>query len=891
MNPDSDRLPPPPATRFLRWYCHPELLDEVEGDLYELFQRRVEMKGLWKAKVLYWFNVLMFLHPDYIRRKNQYQTNHTAMYKSYLKIGWRNLIKNKTYSLINIGGLSLGMMCCVLLWLYLRNESSFDRHHQYADDIYLVNSEATTANSGPEEYPMLSAPYAEALQTEFPEVVQVTRMIATPMSESRILIQIRTEDNTPRSFYETNGYAVDTTFFDVFTYHFTEGDAATALLDPHSVVLSDKMARKLFGRESALGNVIRIKGNTGQDEDFNVTGVYQGESQRSHIDARFFVPTSAGRAGDFLRSFQHTFASNNIFYTYVRLHPEANAAALEQKLPAFMEKYAGNDLKAAGFDKRISLIPVPDVHLYDALSTIVTPTGSRVYLYLLASVALLILLIACINFMNLATARSMHRAVEVGIRKVMGAQQSILIQQFLVESMLIALLALVPALLLSAFLLPLFNQLSGKAIATSALFGSEIIVASVVLLLVTGFIGGSYPAFYLSVFKPVSVLKGRFANVMAAVTLRKGLVVFQFIIAVGLISATVVIYEQMAFIQHKPLGFNSDQQLVIPLMSEEVRQSYEALRNQLLSDNRVLEVAGAMYYPGIANPQSFSLYRPDQTVDDIRAVKTNVVSANFLEMMNFELLEGHLFSSAVPASDDHRMVVNEATLKAFDISLEKAVGQSLHFNWQDSTYAYEIAGVVKDFHYEGLQHQIQPYAFRLSASPYLHYLIAQVNTSDTHGVLTFAEQQWKKLNPNVPFEYSFLREDFQENHIAETRMLRIVGCFTVISIFISCLGLFGLSAFAAQQRTKEIGIRKVLGASAANVVRMLSQDFMKLILLAIIIATPAVLVHCGSVAAKFYVPHRDHLVDVRNGRSVGNIHRFTDHQLPIHQSRPGQSGR
>ena len=759
------------------------------------------------------------------------------MYRDYLKIGWRNLKKDKGYSLINIGGLALGMTCCIFLWLYVRSELSFDQHHQHADDLYLLGGEAT-ASGVRQEFPMLSAPYAEAIQAEFPEVIHATRMIATPIAESKVLLQIRKEENTRQSFYETNGYSVDTTFFEVFTYHFIEGSPQTALLDPHSVVLSDKVALKLFGHEPALGKTIRIKGALGNDEDFEVTGVYQDESRRSHIDAQLFVPTAAGRTGDFLRSFQHNFSSNNIFYTYLRLHPEANAKALEQKLPAFMEKYAGDDLKAAGFDKRIFLIPVPDLHLYDALSTIVTPTSNRTYLYLLASIALLILLIACINFMNLATARSLQRAVEVGIRKVMGAQRGGLMQQFLVESTLIALLALLPALLLSALLLPVFNQISGKAIAASALLNSEIVTASVLLLLITGLMAGSYPAFYLSVFRPVSVLKGKFANAMSAVALRKGLVIFQFVISIGLVLATGVIYQQIAFIQNKPLGFDSNQQMVIPLTSEEARQSYEVLRNKMRQDNQIQEVAGAMYYPGIANPSSYSLYRPDRTVEQSQAITINEVSANFLDMMGFERVAGRLFSPESSADNHDRLVVNEATLKALEISREAAVGQELRFDWQDSTYTYEIIGVVKDFHYEGLQHQIQPYAFRLSASPSFYYLVAHLNTSNTHDVLAFAEQQWEELNPDTPFEYSFLQDDFQKNHVAEAQMLRIVGCFTLLSILIACLGLLGLSAFATQQRTKEIGIRKVLGATESSIVRLLSKDFLILVVVAFVIASP-----------------------------------------------------
>ncbi|MEM9675438.1 MAG: ABC transporter permease [Bacteroidota bacterium] len=823
---------------LFRWFCHPDLHPFIEGDLLELYEERVEEHGRWTANIRLTLDILLLFRPSIIRLFNQPQSvNHTAMFKNYFTIGWRNIRKGYGYTLINIGGLSLGMMCCMLLWLYFQHESSFDKHHQHADQLYLVNSTAV-ASGNQKEFPMLSAIYAEALKEDLPEIAQTTRMIATPMSESRTLLQIQREDHTLHSLYETNGYYVDSTFFDMFTYQFTEGNAQAALLDPHAVVLSDQVARKIFGQDAALGKIIRIKGSLGKDEDFTVTGVYQDESSRSHIDARFFVSTSAGQSGDFLRSFKHNFASNNIFYTYVRLHPEASAVALERKLSAFMDKYAREDLKAAGFDKQLSLIPVSDIHLYDSLSSIVTPTSSLTYLYLLASIGLLILLIACINFMNLTTARSTRRAIEVGVRKVVGAERKVLIQQFLVESILMALLALLPAWVLSVLLLPLFNQLSGKAIDTTALFDGEMMGASVVLLLITGLIAGSYPAFYLSVFKPVRVLKGNFANTIAATTLRKSLVVFQFVIAVGLISATLVIYQQMEFIRDKPLGFDSEQQLVIPLLSEEVRQSYTVLRNELAQDSRVQEVAGAMFYPGISNPNSISVYRSDQTVEDIQPVKTNGVSSRFLSTMGFQLLEGQWLPSQASEEVANQLVVNQATLKALSVPLEEAIGQQLYFDWQDSTYTYEIIGVVEDFHYEGLQHEIQPYAFRLGIAPYFHYLIAKFSTDDVSDLLAFTEQTWKEANPNAPFEFSFIQDDLQKNYLAEERVLRIITTFTIVSIFISCLGLFGLSTFAAQQRRKEIGIRKVLGASLKSIVALLSQEYIKLVLLAIVMAIP-----------------------------------------------------
>jgi putative ABC transport system permease protein len=760
------------------------------------------------------------------------------MLQNYFKIIGRNLWRSRSFAAINIFGLAVGMTCCLLLWLYIRSESSYDKHHTAASDLYLVSSEAFVAG-GAEEYPMLSAPYAAGLQAEFPEIARVTRLL-THANEDKTLLQHREAGKSIQSFYETKGYHADPHFFELFTYSFKEGDAKTALQEPNSLVLSEAVALKIFGDAPALHKNIRIGGSTGGGEDFKVTGVYLDESGRSHIDASFFVPITAGWVGDWLRYQEHNFSSNNLFYTYVQLQPGADASRLEQKLPLFMEKYARKDLKAAGFDKRIFLIPVADLHLYEGLNTIVSATSSKSYLYMLASIALFTLVIACINFMNLATAGSAKRAKEVGVRKVLGAGRGVLIRQFLGESMIIALLAQVVALAFFSLALPAFNQLTGMNLGISALLEPEVMLAIGLLTLITGLLAGSYPAFYLSAFSPSKVLKGMFTNSMSAVSLRKGLVVFQFVVSVGLVAATLIIQQQMTYIRNKPLGFTKDQQLVIPLRSAEAQKAFTALRHEVSQHKLVKGAAGALYYPGISNPNSFSLYRPDQTVDAIQPVQPNWVDHYFLELMDFQLLKGRLFSPLFPADTNNRVVVNEAALRAFSIPLEDAVGYKLQYDTQGGTQSVEIVGVVKDFHFQDLHHAIQPYAFMLNRSTNFNYLIAHVEGDQVGEVLAFMEQKWQEAGPDEPFEFSFLDEDFQRNYSAEEQVSGIIGYFTLISIVISCLGLFGLAAFAAQQRRKEIGIRKVLGASVSGVVAMLSKDFIKLILIAISIATPLV---------------------------------------------------
>ncbi|WP_421829461.1 ABC transporter permease [Larkinella sp.] len=758
------------------------------------------------------------------------------MLTSYLKIAFRNLLRSKTFSAINILGLSVGMTCCLLLLLYIRSELSFDQHHQHAKQLYLMSSAVKSPGLN-EEYPRLSGPMAAAIQSEFPEVEKVARLYVNIMDD-KTLLQVQETGKPMKSFYETQGYQVDSTFFDLFSYEFTEGNSEKALFQPNSIVLSEEVAHKLFGNTPALNKTVRISGSTGNGDNFRVSGVYRDESARSHIDARFFVPMYVGMIGNYLRQPNLDYTNNNLFTTYLRLRPDADAQQLEQKIPAFVEKYMRSELKRYGYDKRLFLIPVPELHLYSQIQAIVTPTNSTTYLYILASVAVFTLLIACINFMNLSTARSAKRAAEVGIRKVMGAERGSLIRQFLGESMILSLLGLVIALGLISLLLPAFNQLAGKSLQVSELLEPSIALSFVGLTLLTGLIAGSYPAFFLSMFNPAQVLKGKFVNSLSAVALRRGLVVFQFVVAIGLVLATFVIQEQMRFLRNQSLGFTQDQQIAIPLRSSESRGMYTAFRNEILRNNQVVSAAGTQYYPGIMNPTDFGLYRPDQTVNEMQNVKNSEVDFEYLQTMGFKLVAGRLFSRQFPGDTNNRLVVNESTLRKLQIPLRKAIGQKLNFNWHGQTYQYEVIGVLKDFHHENLHQPIEPYAFMLMTRPNFNYIIAHVNSDNMENVLGFLERTWKALRPDEPFEYSFLNEDFQKNYQAEVRTSRIVTYFTAISILISCLGLFGLAAFAAQQRTKEIGVRKVLGASISHIVLLLSTDFLKLVIIAILIASP-----------------------------------------------------
>ena len=760
------------------------------------------------------------------------------MIKSYLKVAWRNLMKSKIFSSINIIGLSVGLTCCMLITVYLCNEVSYDKYHKNINQLYQLAT--TFVKDGKEDKtPNTPAPMAAAMKQEFPEIEGTARIMPL-FAEDKTLLQFKGNNATPKSFYETNGLMADASFFKLFTYNFIEGNPNTALQDPNTIVLSEAIARKLFGDEPALNKIVHVNSNTNGEFDFKVTGVFRPIDKPSQINAPFFISVPGGQIEQFMNQ-QTDMVSNNMFNTFFLLRPGTDPTRLETKFPSFVDKYMAADLKAAGFYKKQFLIPVKDLHLYSGMSNDMTSgnKASKTYLYILASIALFTLLIACINFMNLSTARSSKRSAEVGIRKVLGAQRGSLVWQFLGESILMSLVAFVIAYCATKLLLPAFSRISGRTLSLGLSEQWFIIAGFFILSIVTGLLAGSYPAIYLSSFRPVKVLKGRFSNSLSAIVLRKGLVIFQFIISVVLIIASVVIMNQMKYLRSTDLGFAKDQQIVIPLRSTTAKNIYVSLENNIRADLRVQNVGASLYYPGIVNPSDMLLYREGKTMNDGKDVHTNWVDESFLQTLDIKPVAGRIFSKDFPGDTNSRMVVNETTIKELGFaSPQKAIGGKVYLDFRGQSYNWTIIGVVKDFHFRDLHVRIEPYAFQLNNHPSYNYLIVHSKTADVSPLLKSINSTWHKLNPNEPFEYSFMDEDFQKNYEAENRLSAIVSYFTVIAILISCLGLFGLATFSAEQRIKEIGVRKVLGASVSGIVALLSKDFLKLVAVSIVIASP-----------------------------------------------------
>ncbi|HVU99638.1 MAG TPA: ABC transporter permease [Puia sp.] len=757
------------------------------------------------------------------------------MLKNYFKVAFRNLSRNKVFSIINIFGLAIGLTTCLLILLYIVSESGYDRQNKDADLIYRTASAIKIAGQKQRAWAATSAPVAWALKADLPEVAASTRLMKFPGMDKMLLTA--KQGNSRKQFYETNGYYVDSTFFRVFTYDFIYGNAPTSLDVPNSAVLSAEVAHRLFGDENPVGRPITIGMPFGNFE-YTVRGVFRDKDLKTHIPAHFFLSIHNGDVGGRWVDNETSFASGNIFHTYIRLKKKVDPVAFEKKVAADIDKRGGADLKRLGISSRLFLQPLTDIYLHSNIENEIGPNGNANTLYILGSIAAFILLIACINFMNLSTARSGKRAKEVGVRKVMGAERRSLIYQFMGESVGMSILALVLALGLAQLLLPLFNTVVQRQLQLFDEPGVWMCIAGLTLL--TGIMSGLYPAFYLSAFRPIMVLKGKLQTSFSAIGIRKGLIVFQFTISICLVSGAIIIARQLSYLNDQPLGFNKDQQIVLPMHNKEASANYTALKHGLLSIPGIRSVTSGDNYPGIASVNDLLFYAEGKTARDGMDFNLNAVESDYFKTLGLTLVEGREFSKNQQADSTH-IILNETALRDLGYDPKTAIGRKIHCDFQGIPGIYssmEIIGVVKDFNFQSLYNPIKPYAFTTSVGNKYSYAIANLAASDYAGIIQKIADVWKKVNPGLPFSYSFLDKDFQYNYEKDQRTSGIIRYFTVVTILIACLGLFGLSVFSAEQRTREIGIRKVLGASVSNITLLLSRDFLGLVCIAILIASP-----------------------------------------------------
>jgi len=744
------------------------------------------------------------------------------MLKSYLKTALRFLLKNKTFSAINLIGLAAGTLCCLYIVLYVVDQYSYDKHHEGAENIYRVTT-TVSQKGGNHTNSTTSPPVAAAMKKEFAEVATFTRAIPT-LGGSQHLLAYKN-----RSFYETNAFFVDSTFFDVFTYHFTNGNPGKVLSPAYCVVLKKDVADKLFGSEDPIGKTIVIDNAYGKN-NFTVTGVVDESLGKSHLQANMFIKMNPGGLGDDLLQNTH-WAINNFTWSYVKLQPHTDPVQLQRKFAAMMDKYGAQELKSHGLTKVLNLQPITSIHTTAGFDNEPTPVASPSFLGILILVAALIQLIACINFMNLSTARASNRAKEVGVRKIVGAGRNSLVLQFLGESFLLTLIGVAIALPLLAFCLPWLNEITHSSVSLHLLLGTNIWLMLAGIVVLTGLLAGSYPAFYLSAFQAIKVIKGNFTSHISAAGLRRSLVVFQFVLSIVLISGIVIIHSQLNYIKTKDLGFSANQGIIIGFHQDETKAKMPLIAAEFRRLANVKAVSQTNGYPGQTGYHDWGVWLAGG--DQANAIdQSNIASdEHSLNALGIQLLSGRDFHY----QDSGSVLVNETLARRLNLNPASAAGTTL-YNGDGQTV--KIVGVMKDFNYRTLKAAINPFMILYDPKSGMDHLIIRANTTDYPALLQQMEASWKKILPSTPFDYAFLDEQVQKLYTADVTLSKIINSFTLMAILISSLGLFGLAAFSAEQRRKEIGIRKVLGANTRGLVRLLSRDFLRLVAIAFCIATP-----------------------------------------------------
>jgi len=705
----------------------------------------------------------------------------------------------------------VGLACCILILLWVQDELSYDRFHVHADNLYRTVTIYQKTEPATHYWPVC-APLAPALKEDYPEIIKATRF--TRLRRGQL---IKYGD---KSLLETQICLTDPDFFEMFTFPLAQGDPSSALSDPNSLIITEQMATKYFGSEDPLGKTLNIN----NEYDFTVTGIMKNVPHTSHLQFDFLLPFI--RIEDFEKNWavldNWTLGG---YATYVLLQKETSLQELNRKIRDYIPKHAA---RSKDF---LYLQPLKDIHLYSShIQFGIEGQGNIKYVYIFSVVALFVLVIACINFMNLATARSSNRAKEVGLRKVVGARRPQLMGQFFCESVLTALLSLILAVVLVELFLPAFRNLSGKPLESGFSGNINILLAIVIMALITGFISGTYPALFLSSLRPVKVFKGMLKTEGRGYLFRKILVVSQFSLSILLIICTVLVSSQVDFMRNRKLGLDKEQVVYLPIRSELVRK-YDPLKIELLKSAGVRNVAASSNIPsyGVILTLDYITWEGKDPKDP-KVLNLTSTGYDFIETLNMEMIEGRSFSEEYP-SDENAVVINETAQKI--IGMENPVGKRLMLGDTE----LPIIGIVKDYHFRSLHSEIEPLLLVNDPSLY-RYILIKLDSGDIPSALANIDNTWKTFFPDTPFEYHFLDEAYDNLYRTEQRMGTLFNYFTGLAIFISCLGLFGLASFMAEKRTKEIGIRKILGASVSGVVILLNREFIKWILIANIIASP-----------------------------------------------------
>lgn len=760
------------------------------------------------------------------------------MFRNYIKVAWRNIKRHKGYSFINIAGLAIGMAVCILILMFVRDELSYDTFHENKDRIYRLERQFLASDGSVRgAFCSLAPSFVPFLENDFPEMEHIVRLFGT----GDLLINVG-----DTYFLEERFYYAEHDIFEVFTIPLIKGDPQTALENPNSLVLSESMVLKYFGDEDPIGKLMKV----GSDrEAYQVTGIMEDVPKNSHLHYDFLASyiTLKGRypysrdGSDYF--FGTTNFSDNVTHTYMRLAENANPADIAARIPGFLDSHLpayeddSGDIVQPHQWNTLLMRKVTDIHLHSNTMNELEPNSDIRYVILFTLIAAFILIIACINFMNLSTARAAKRAKEVGLRKVVGANRRLLSTQFIGESLLTALLAMMLALVIVNVLLPSFSVFSGHDLGLSSLFNPVGLLLLLSVFLITGLAAGLYPAFYLSAYKPATILRGELSRGSRGTLIRKGLVVFQFAISAALIICVGVVLKQMRFLQNADLGYQRENILMIPADSV-VQANWWEIKQELLKNPNILAVTASKRAPTgrLLDAPGFAVEINGELLENPFGMPHNRVEHDFFKTYKMKIVAGRDFSREYPTDELEAVILNETAVRRLGLeSPEEAIGLPVYVRGPNTRE--RIIGVVADFNYESMHNEIIPIITYIRLEE-MNTVSLRIRGSNVQETIAYIQSVWDTFNPGYPINYTFLDERINALYRNEARMMEMFGYFSLLAIFIACLGLFGLASFTTEQRTKEIGVRKVLGASISNIVILLSKEYSKWVLVANIIAWP-----------------------------------------------------
>ncbi|GAB4046650.1 permease prefix domain 2-containing transporter [Spirosoma litoris] len=815
--------PPKLADQFLRLFLSDDRLEEVQGDLHEEFAYQVERIGERRARWRYWQDVLGFIRPFAIRTKSGEYPNPTTtiMLSNYFTIAWRNVLRYKLNSTLTITGLALGLACGLLMILHVREELNYDKGFSKADRIFRVTSENIGEKT--RQWAATSPILGVEMQKEIPSIQTVARF-HRPYPD-RVFSYVP-PGGTTKQFEEKSGYFADSTVVDVFDLPFVKGDPRTALKQIDAIVLTEAMATKYFGNEDPIGK--RIQDDLDK-RPLTVTGVIKSFPFPTHLQFDYLISMSTYyRYADKSSLERRDWAG---FYNYILLNSSASSSDVEARIPEFMVKFyavQGETRKEILATRRTPIQPITDIHLHSKLEKEMGPNSDITYVYVFSIAALFILLIASVNFINMATAQAFNRMKEVGVRKVLGARKEQLVRQFLGESFILTLVAASVAFVLFRLAIPFYNELAAKNLRFGQLFTASNVLLMILLTALISVVAGFYPAWFISNFDPVTSLKGKKSQASSVTLVRKGLIVFQFSVSVFMIFSTIVVYRQMKFFQNKDLGFDQDQVIAVKLYGQEMWDKANTIQQEFQKNSAITNVARISTLPG--DRFGTDMFTPLGKSDDASQLRFMWADEHTLPVLQVELKAGRNFVKTV-ANSHFPFILNEAAAKA--LKLDSPIGQKAVALGDTG----EIVGIVKDFNFASLHTTVEPLVI-VQHPGQANYFLLKIKGNKLAETLELAKSSLARLAPNSLFIYTFLDEKIARLYDSEQRVGNVLNVFAVFALFISCLGLFGLSAYAAQVRTKEVGIRKVLGATVSGIIVLLSTDFLRLVLIATVIASP-----------------------------------------------------